>query len=190
MRAARRPPSGGRDPMTLKARVIPCLDVKDGRVVKGVNFVNLRDAGDPVESAIAYDQGGRGRALLSRHHREPRRPRHPARRRAAHGGSLLHAADGRRRRPHDRRHPQPPARRRRQGLDQFGRGRRPRVRAPGGGEIRQPMRRRRHRRQARLGARRGAALGNLHPRRPAADRHRRGRLTRARSPSSGRAKSS
>ena len=44
--------------MTLKARVIPCLDVKDGRVVKGVNFVNLRDAGDPVESAIAYDQAG------------------------------------------------------------------------------------------------------------------------------------
>ncbi len=44
--------------MTLKARLIPCLDVKDGRVVKGVNFVNLRDAGDPVESAIAYDQAG------------------------------------------------------------------------------------------------------------------------------------
>jgi imidazole glycerol-phosphate synthase subunit HisF len=44
--------------VTLKARVIPCLDVKDGRVVKGINFVNLRDAGDPVESAIAYDQAG------------------------------------------------------------------------------------------------------------------------------------
>ena len=44
--------------MSLKARVIPCLDVKDGRVVKGVNFVNLRDAGDPVESAIAYDRAG------------------------------------------------------------------------------------------------------------------------------------
>ena len=44
--------------MTLKARLIPCLDVKDGRVVKGVNFVNLRDAGDPVESAIAYDRAG------------------------------------------------------------------------------------------------------------------------------------
>jgi len=44
--------------VTLKARVIPCLDVKDGRVVKGVNFVNLRDAGDPVESAIAYDEAG------------------------------------------------------------------------------------------------------------------------------------
>ena len=44
--------------MTLKSRVIPCLDVKDGRVVKGVNFVELRDAGDPVESAIAYDEAG------------------------------------------------------------------------------------------------------------------------------------
>jgi imidazole glycerol-phosphate synthase subunit HisF len=42
----------------LKARVIPCLDVKDGRVVKGVNFINLRDAGDPVEAAIAYDAAG------------------------------------------------------------------------------------------------------------------------------------
>jgi cyclase len=44
--------------MTLKARVIPCLDVKDGRVVKGVSFVNLVDAGDPVEAAIAYDAAG------------------------------------------------------------------------------------------------------------------------------------
>ncbi|MEN9896260.1 MAG: imidazoleglycerol phosphate synthase, cyclase subunit [Pseudomonadota bacterium] len=44
--------------MTLKARVIPCLDVKDGRVVKGVSFVNLVDAGDPVESAKAYDAAG------------------------------------------------------------------------------------------------------------------------------------
>lgn len=39
-------------------RIIPCLDVKDGRVVKGVNFVNLRDAGDPVEIASAYDRAG------------------------------------------------------------------------------------------------------------------------------------
>jgi cyclase len=44
--------------MTLKARVIPCLDVKDGRVVKGVNFVDLVDAGDPVEAAKAYDAAG------------------------------------------------------------------------------------------------------------------------------------
>ena len=42
----------------LKARIIPCLDVKDGRVVKGVNFVDLRDAGDPVEIAKAYDAAG------------------------------------------------------------------------------------------------------------------------------------
>jgi cyclase len=42
----------------LKTRLIPCLDVKDGRVVKGVQFVNLRDAGDPVEAAKAYDAAG------------------------------------------------------------------------------------------------------------------------------------
>ena len=45
-------------PMTLKVRIIPCLDVKDGRVVKGVNFVDLIDAGDPVEAASAYDAAG------------------------------------------------------------------------------------------------------------------------------------
>ncbi len=44
--------------MTLKLRIIPCLDVKGGRVVKGVNFVDLRDAGDPVEQAKLYDQAG------------------------------------------------------------------------------------------------------------------------------------
>ena len=42
----------------LAKRIIPCLDIKDGRVVKGVNFVNLRDAGDPVEQARIYDQAG------------------------------------------------------------------------------------------------------------------------------------
>jgi cyclase len=42
----------------LKVRIIPCLDVKDGRVVKGVNFVSLRDAGDPVEQAMLYDKAG------------------------------------------------------------------------------------------------------------------------------------
>ena len=42
----------------LKIRVIPCLDVKEGRVVKGVNFVDLRDAGDPVDAAAAYDEAG------------------------------------------------------------------------------------------------------------------------------------
>jgi len=42
----------------FKVRVIPCLDVKDGRVVKGVNFLNLRDAGDPVAAGVAYDEAG------------------------------------------------------------------------------------------------------------------------------------
>src|SRR6476661_9228032 len=42
----------------FKVRVIPCLDVKDGRVVKGIKFLDLRDAGDPVAAAIAYDAGG------------------------------------------------------------------------------------------------------------------------------------
>ncbi len=41
--------------MTVRIRVIPCLDVAEGRVVKGVNFVDLKDAGDPVEQARAYD---------------------------------------------------------------------------------------------------------------------------------------
>ena len=50
----------------FKVRIIPCLDVKDGRVVKGVNFVNLRDAGDPVEAAIAYDAAGDGAGKLVR----------------------------------------------------------------------------------------------------------------------------
>lgn len=45
-------------------RVIPCLDVKNGRVVKGVSFVNLRDAGDPVECAVAYDQKGADELVL------------------------------------------------------------------------------------------------------------------------------
>ncbi|MDG5751661.1 imidazole glycerol phosphate synthase subunit HisF [Qipengyuania sp. XHP0211] len=44
--------------MTVRIRVIPCLDVADGRVVKGVNFVDLKDAGDPVEQAQAYDRAG------------------------------------------------------------------------------------------------------------------------------------
>ena len=42
----------------LKTRIIPCLDVKDGRVVKGINFLDLIDAGDPVEQAQLYDESG------------------------------------------------------------------------------------------------------------------------------------
>ena len=47
---------GGNEVAMLAKRVIPCMDVKDGRVVKGVNFVNLRDAGDPIELAQRYDE--------------------------------------------------------------------------------------------------------------------------------------
>ena len=42
----------------LKNRIIPCLDIKNGRVVKGINFVELKDAGDPVEQAKIYSEGG------------------------------------------------------------------------------------------------------------------------------------
>lgn len=52
------PPAGMARRMTVRARVIPCLDVSNGRVVKGVNFVDLIDAGDPVEQARAYDAAG------------------------------------------------------------------------------------------------------------------------------------
>ena len=56
----------------LKVRVIPCLDVKDGRVVKGVQFVDLTDAGDPVEAARAYDAAGADeRCLLGRQQEWP-----------------------------------------------------------------------------------------------------------------------
>ena len=48
----------GRCLLMFTKRIIPCLDVNNGRVVKGVNFVNLRDAGDPVEIAAAYDKAG------------------------------------------------------------------------------------------------------------------------------------
>src|SRR5207302_8923862 len=54
----RRRGTGGTGGATLTRRIIPCLDVKDGRVVKGVRFRELRDAGDPVEQARAYGKAG------------------------------------------------------------------------------------------------------------------------------------
>ena len=59
----------------LAKRIIPCLDVKDGRVVKGVNFVNLRDAGDPVELAAIYDKEGADELVFPRHFGFGRRTR-------------------------------------------------------------------------------------------------------------------
>ena len=113
----------------LKARLIPCLDVKDGRVVKGVNFVDLRDAGDPVEAAKAYDAAGADELcfldITATH--ENRGIIFDVVQRTAEacfmpltvGGGVRSA----------RRHPQAAAGRRRQGVDQFGRRGRPRLRA-------------------------------------------------------------
>ncbi len=89
----------------FKVRVIPCLDVKDGRVVKGVNFVNLRDAGDPVEAAIAYDAAGADELCfldITASHENRGIIFDVV---TAHRGSLLHAAHRRRRRAHGRGYP-------------------------------------------------------------------------------------
>ena len=109
----------------LKARVIPCLDVKDGRVVKGVNFVDLRDAGDPVECAIAYDAAGADELCfldITASHENRGILLDVVRRTAEVCFMPLTVGGGVR---DDRGHPQSAARRRRQGRDQYGRGRRP-----------------------------------------------------------------
>ncbi len=120
----------------LTKRIIPCLDVKDGRVVKGVQFVELRDAGDPVEAAEAYDAQGADELtfldITASHEKrgiilDVVRP---------HRRAGLHAADRRRRRARDRRHPQPAQCRGGQGVDQHRRGASPRVRARGGRALR------------------------------------------------------
>ena len=61
--------------MSVAKRIIPCLDVDAGRVVKGVQFVDIRDAGDPVEVARRYDQQGADEITFG-YHRYPRGPRH------------------------------------------------------------------------------------------------------------------
>ena len=134
----------------LKARVIPCLDVKDGRVVKGVNFVDLVDAGDPVEAAKAYDAAGADELCfldITASHEDRGIIFDVVSR---DGRAVLHAAHRRRRRAHGGRHPQAASRRRRQGVDQHRRRRRPRLRRARGGEIRRPVHRRRDRRAPRL----------------------------------------
>lgn len=60
--------------MALAKRIIPCLDVKNGQTVKGTNFVNLRQAGDPVELGKAYSEQGGGRIGIFGHYGQPRRP--------------------------------------------------------------------------------------------------------------------
>ena len=164
----------------FKVRVIPCLDVKDGRVVKGVNFVNLRDAGDPVEAAIAYDAAGADELCfldITASH-ENRGIILDVVRRTAEACFMPLTVGGGVRTIEDIRALL--ASRRRQGVDQHRGGEPARIRQGGGGEIRRPMHRGRDRRQESVEARREGPLGNLHPWRPQSDRHRRGRL-RARS---------
>ena len=88
----------------LAKRVIPCLDVDQGRVVKGTNFVNLRDAGDPVEVAARYEKEGADELVFLGYHGQPRGSRYHVGRGATDGRADFHAVDGRRRDSHDGRH--------------------------------------------------------------------------------------
>ncbi len=101
---------GGSRPMLTK-RIIPCLDVNRGRVVKGVQLREPARRGRPGRGGPAL-RGGRGRRTgLPRHHRQPRRPRHHARRGAASLRTDFHALHGGRRHPHaGRRHATDPGR--------------------------------------------------------------------------------
>ena len=83
----------------LAKRIIPCLDIKDGRVVKGVNFVNLRDAGDPVEQARLYDGQGADELVFLDISATTRRTQDHAGVGRPRRGYSLHAVDGRRRNP-------------------------------------------------------------------------------------------
>ena len=133
----------------LKVRVIPCLDVKDGRVVKGVNFVNLRDAGDPVEAAAAYDAAGADELCfldITASHENRDTIFDVVERTAEHCFMPLTVGGGVRKR---RGHAQAAGGRRRQGVDQHRRGEGPRFRAGGGGEVRRAVHRGGDRRQAR-----------------------------------------
>ncbi len=160
----------------LKIRVIPCLDVKEGRVVKGVKFVDLARRRRSGRGRRGLRRGGRRRALLPRHHRQPREARHHPRRGRPHGRALLHAAHRRRRGAQRGRRARAARSRRRQGLHQHrgGAGQKPGARRLG--EVRRAMHRGRHRRQARRLRRRANALRDLHPWRPRGDRNRGGGL--------------
>ena len=160
----------------LKVRIIPCLDVKDGRVVKGVNFVDLVDAGDPVEAAAAYDAAGADELCfldITASH-ENRDTIFDIVERTAERCFMPLTVGGGVRTVEDIR------RLLKAGADKVSINtaavdRREFVREACG-EVRRPVHRRRHRRQEGVGSRRGRPLGDLHARRPQADRHRRDRL--------------
>ena len=148
----------------LGKRLIPCLDVKGGRVVKGVRFVDLRDAGDPVEAAQAYDAQGADELVfldIGASH-EDRAIMLDVVRRTAEGIYMPLTVGGGD--ADARGHPHAAARGRRQGVAQHRGAGAARADLRGRARLRQPVHRGRHRRQARAAAR--AALGRLHPRRP------------------------
>ena len=126
--------------MSVLKRVIPCLDVDKGRVVKGTNFVGLRDAGDPGRAGRALRRRGRGRAGVPRHHRLARAARHDRAARPAHGGQRLHPVHDRRRHPLARGRAGGARRRRRQGVGQLGGGRAAGADGRAGGHVRRAVR--------------------------------------------------
>ena len=120
----------------LAVRVIPCLDVDAGRVVKGVRFVELRDAGDPVELAARYDAEGADELVFLDITASSDDARHDGARRRAGRRRGVHPVHGRRRRAQRRRRAAHAARRRRQGLAQHRRDRTiPRSLRPGADEF-------------------------------------------------------
>ena len=147
----------------FKVRVIPCLDVKDGRVVKGVNFVNLRDAGDPVEAAIAYDAAGADELTfldITASH-ENRDTIFDVVTRTAEACFMPLTVGGGVRTVEDIR--KLLDLRRRQGVDQHRGGEPARLRQGGGGEIRRPVHRGGDRRQEGLASRARPTAGRSSP---------------------------
>ena len=137
----RRGPGGGRAPGMLARRIIPCLDVAGGRVVKGVHFDSLRDAGDPVEQAARYDADGADELVfldISASH-EARQTTLEMVGRVAEID--LHPVHGGRRHPRRGRCRRGAPGRRGQGLGQHRRGARPLAGLPAGRELRHPVRR-------------------------------------------------
>ena len=168
---------------------IACLDVDAGRVVKGVNFRELRDAGDPVEMAKRLRRGGRRRADLPRHHGDQRRPRDDLRRGPPHRRAGLHPADRRRGSAHRRGRGPAAARRRGQGRGQHRCGRASGAGRPRSRTASAPRCWCSRWTPAAAGRARRLRLRGHHARGPDADRHRRHRVGAPRRPSSAPARS-
>ena len=93
--------------MALAKRIIPCLDVKDGRVVKGVNFLGLRDAGNPVDVAKRYNDEGADELTFFGHHRFQRQSRYYFARYRGGRFASFYSIDSRRRCAYGCRYPPP-----------------------------------------------------------------------------------